>query len=293
MSIWMIVIGGALIGAALALGVLVMLQPKPRLSAALERMNTGPRDATAMDQPGSLLEVRTASWVRRRMSWIPRLWTEEDRRLVQANENSVLAKKALLALLGFVLPAFFGLLTQFLDLLPAGIPAGVGVIFAVLLWFVPDLELRDKAKETRQEFSQAMPTYLDLIAVEREGGRPPAVALIEAAAVPTSTPFVMISEALNLARLNNEQPWDALHALGKQLGIPELIKAADIVSMAGTEGAAVAHSLRQSARSMRQAQESQDHKDANKNSNKVQTLVLLQAFVFVAIVITPLVMGLK
>jgi Flp pilus assembly protein TadB len=294
MTTWIIALGGALIGIAVALAVLVMLQPKPRLSAALDRMGEPTTPALSRPEQGaSLMEVRTATWVRRWLSWIPGGTTEQDRILAQANETSILAQKALYALAGLLIPSLFGLFTQMLDIMPAMIPAALGLVFAALLWLIPDLQVKEKAAALRKEFSQSIPTYLDLIAVEREGGRPPAVALFEAAAVPTSTPFTMIIDALNLARLKDERPWDALHSLGQQLDVPELVQAADIVSMAGTEGAAISHSLRQAARSMRQGQETEDHKRANKNSNQVQLMVLFQAFLFVAIILTPLLMGLK
>jgi len=289
MTTLMIWIGGALVGIAVARLAILFLQPQPKLSAVLERMGetTGP-NSEGLDGT-SRVQLRMASFARRNLSWAPRLWDEKDKKLVRINETNVLAQKVTFALLGLLGILALGLV--FSRALPFTVPAIAAPIIAVLMWFLPDLEIRDNAKAARREFARAMPLYLDLLAVERESGRPPGMALSTAARVPQATPFEMITEVLTMSTVTGEQPWDALSRLSEEIGVPELGQAADHVASAGTEGAAVAQSLRKSAKAMRQAQLSEDHKSANGKSSSHSTLLMAIVMIYVFIILTPVLLG--
>ena len=290
MMLWTIVLGGALVGLGAAVLVGGFLQSQPKLGAALERLGATGQDSAA-ETAG--WEAAVATWVRRRMDWVPGFTVPtKDLRLIGMSQNSFLDRKALLALAGLIAPLLFGIYTELLGVFPLGIPAVLGVPLAALLWMLPDIDVREKTAEARQEFTRAVAVYLELTAAERAAGRPPATALMGAAEVSTAWPFRRIHDALQLARWNQEQPWDALVGLAGEIGVPELAEVGTIVALAGTEGAAVASSLRASARTLRARMLTEEHVQANKASARFRVQLMMLALLFVGVILTPLMLAL-
>jgi tight adherence protein C len=130
-------------------------------------------------------------------------------------------------------------------------PLGVGVVFAIVFFFAPDLTLRTEAAKRRSAFRHALGSFLDLVVISLAGGAGVESALKDSSEIGQGWAFAQLRDALQTTGLTGESPWAALGRLGNDLGIPELNELASSVSLAGTEGARVRDSLAAKATSLR------------------------------------------
>ena len=84
-----------------------------------------------------------------------------------------------------------------------------------------------------------------------------------AAEVGDSWVFTRLGEELTRSRWSGLPPWDALHALADELGLPELDDFADIMRLSGEEGASVYANLRARSAAMRTAMLNDEIAEAN------------------------------
>lgn len=84
-----------------------------------------------------------------------------------------------------------------------------------------------------------------------------------AAEVGDSWVFTRLSEELTRSRWSGLPPWDALHTLAEELGLPELDDFADIMRLSGEEGASVYANLRARSAAMRTAMLNDEIAEAN------------------------------
>ena len=77
-------------------------------------------------------------------------------------------------------------------------------------------------------------------------------AIFAASRLGSGTAVAEIRAALDRGFLNGEQPWDSLSQLGRELGVNDLVEVASKLELAGEEGAAVADTLANKARSIRE-----------------------------------------
>ena len=101
------------------------------------------------------------------------------------------------------------------------------------MFFLPNYNAVDDAKKARLEFARALGAYIDLVALERNNGSGVRQAMESAAEVGDSWVFTRLSEELTRSRWSGQPPWDALHALADELGLPELDDFADIMRLSG------------------------------------------------------------
>ena len=183
------------------------------------------------------------------------------------------------------------LLTGFFTLLGANLPFVIPVVatigFAALMFFLPDYNVRDDAKHARAEFSRALGAYIDLVALERNNGAGPRQAMEAAAAVGDSWVFRRLSEELARTRWSGLTPWEALRALGDELGLSELDDLADIMRLSGEEGAQVYASLRARSASMRTAMLNTEKAKANEIGERMSIPMSLLGVIFLAILVAP------
>ncbi len=99
--------------------------------------------------------------------------------------------------------------------------------------------------------------------------------------------FIRLREQLVRARLSGTPPWDGLHALAVELGLPELSDLADIMRLSGEEGAAVAATLRARSRGLRVALLAQEQTRANEDSERMVIPVALLGLIFLIILGAP------
>jgi tight adherence protein C len=135
--------------------------------------------------------------------------------------------------------------------LPLVVPVVAGLGLAVGAALVAHQDVLSKARQARREFSRAICTYLDLVALQMSAAHGPVQALERAAKVCDGWVFDRIREALRLAQLQMHSPWDELRDLSEQIGVPELGDVGSIMQSSGTEGAQVHETLRSRADSLR------------------------------------------
>lgn len=291
----------ALFGATGGLGVTLILREllpsDPQLASALHRLAPArigaqaPAVAEPVEDGGSTgkLEHRVGIWAQRYLIDAPfvRIPTRELL-LLRIPVARHLGQKVLMALLGLLFPAVFLVVTAAAGYpLPIAPPAVFALVLAAVLFVVPDLDVRRKAAAAREEFARATSAYLDLTALERAAGAGATQSLEQAATVGDSWVFVRLREQLVRARLSGMPPWDGLHDLADELGLPELSDLADIMRLSGEEGAAVADTLRARSRGLRAALLTKEQTRANEESERMVVPVAFLGLIFLAILGAP------
>ena len=288
------VLFGATAGLGLALIVRELLPSDPQLASALDRLSPTHTGASAVEEPvqdGSTgpLEHRVGTWAQRYLVDAPFVQIPtRELRLLRIPVARHLGQKVLMALLGLLFPVLFLFLTAAAgSALPIALPAVFALVLAAALFVVPDLEVRRKASAAREEFARATSAYLDLTALERAAGAGATQSLEQAATVGDSWVFVRLREQLIRARLSGTPPWDGLHDLAEELGLPELSDLADIMRLSGEEGAAVADTLRARSRGLRAALLTKEQTRANEESERMVVPVAFLGLIFLVILGAP------
>ena len=290
-----------LLGAACGLGVTLivreLLPSHPHLAGALDRLaptRTGVA-APAVQEPATgasstgELEHRVGLWAQRylldaRFARIP----TSELLLLRIPVARHLGQKVLMALLGLLFPAVFVVVTAAAGYPPPiALPAVFALVLAAVLFVVPDLDVARKAAAAREEFARATSAYLDLTALERAAGAGATQSLEQAATVGDSWVFVRLREQLVRARLSGTPPWEGLHDLSTELGLPELSDLADIMRLSGEEGAAVADTLRARSRGLRAALLTKEQTRANEESERMVVPVAFLGLIFLVILGAP------
>ncbi|WP_280703697.1 type II secretion system F family protein [Kitasatospora sp. GP82] len=186
------------------------------------------------------------------------------------------------AFVGLLLPALtVTAVTLAGSSLPITVPALAALALAVLFSFFPDINVRGEAAAARREFRFAVASYLELVCLERAADAGPSEALRKAADVGEGWVFSRLRDALTRAELAGIPPWEGLKQLSEEIGVPELGAPADIMALAGEEGAAVYSTLQAQARSLRGVLLTDAQTEANAASEKmivpVTALVILMS----------------
>ena len=281
------------LGATLIIGAL--LPTDPQLAAALARLAPTQTSADTIEEPAGdqprtgRLEHRVGRWAQRHLTSAPLApIPTRELQLLRIPVARHLGQKVLMALLGVLFPAVFVIITSAAGhSLPIALPAVVAVALAGVLFIVPDLEVRRRAAAAREEFARATSAYLDLTALERAAGAGATQSLEQAATVGDSWVFVRLREQLIRARLSGTPPWDGLHELAEELGLPELSDLADIMRLSGEEGAAVADTLRARSRGLRAALLTKQQTRANEESERMVIPVAFLGLIFLIILGAP------
>jgi pilus assembly protein TadC len=284
-------------GAATGAGVLVLVrQLRPAripLTTALDRLERTPKRtaiAHAVDSPSvdGLVDrwQQFGRWLADRP--LGRPIPTADLAVLDLDPGAFCLRKIGMAIFGLLLPGLTAaaLVVTGVDVAPV-LPAGLGLALAVAFLFAPDLVVHGQAAEAREAFSAAVGAYLDLVALERAADGAPAEALTRAAAVADSWPFRRIRQALDRARLAGTPPWQALAALASEVGVDDLRDLADILTVAGDDGAAVYDALTAKAASLRTRQLSAAKAAANTASEKLTLPGVLLCFGFLLLVCYP------
>lgn len=290
------VLAGGTAGLGAAVLVRELLPAQPHLAAALDRL-TPPRpgSATVAQEPvgddarSRSLEIRAGALVQRHLAGLPFVAVPvRELALLQIPLTRHLGQKVLLAAVGLLFPLAFTILAAAAGFsLPLAFPAVSALALGVLLFLAPDLEVRHRAAEAREEFARATSAYIDLTALERAAGAGATQALEQAATVGDSWVFVRLREQLTRARLSGTAPWDGLHELATELSLPELSDLADIMRLSGEEGAAVADTLRARSRGLRAALLTREQTRANEDSERMVVPVAVLGLIFLCLLGAP------
>lgn len=172
------------------------------------------------------------------------------------------------------------------------IPLLATVLVAGGMWFLPNLYVIEDAKEAREDFNRALGAYIDLVAMERVSGAGPRQAMETAAGMGDTWVFGRIGEELARSRWSGQAPWDALHVLSEDIGLPELDDLADIMRLSGEGGAQVYATLRARSAALRDAMLRAEQAKANAANERMTMPASLLGVIFLAILLGPALMRL-
>jgi tight adherence protein C len=208
--------------------------------------------------------------------------------LIGYSTERYVTEKVGFPVLGLLFPPVFSLLLTVSGIrLGVIIPATVGLILAVVFFFLVDVSVRQKAAEAREEFSRHVAVYLDLIALELAASRGPTEALERAAAVGGGWVARRIRETLQNSRLRLEPPWEGLRQVAAEIGVPDLGDVGDIMTLSGDEGAQVYDTLRSRAESLRASILAKEEERANTATTVLYIPTSLLVFVLFIIAAYP------
>lgn len=283
-----LLLGGG-IGAGLYLIIRALTPVQPALSAAIDRLST----TAVVDQQPTLppqgLEERLGAWAERATAQLPMIVTpERDLALIGWSTRKFYGQKAMASLVGFLFPVIMSVIAylgQFI--LPIPLTIGAMLLLAAVFFFLPDLELRQRAAAQRTHYRRIIAAYVDFVALSRIGGASATQAMSDAARVGDNELFVRIQQMIERSRLRGTSAWNDLRELGDELGVRELHEIADIVRLSGEEGASIWENLRSHAHSMRNAQLRTEQGAANARSESMALPLAVLAFAFIGLLIAP------
>lgn len=286
----LVILAGALLGLGLALLVIRFVPAEPDLADALGRLTPTRSRTTGTDPVGAATgKERLGVWAMRVLP--PGMWTRTPRRelaLLRIPLARFYGDKLTFAFLGLVIPPFLAFLFDLLGLgFPVAIPALGSLGLAAVMFFVPNYNAIDDAKRARLEFTRALGAYIDLVALERHNGAGVRQAMESAAEVGDSWVFTRLSEELTRSRWSGLPPWDALHTLAEELGLPEIDDFADIMRLSGEEGASVYATLRARSAAMRTAMLNDEIAEANAVGERMTIPGSLLGVIFMALLVAP------
>jgi tight adherence protein C len=210
--------------------------------------------------------------------------------LIGKSFENYLATKVLLALFGLLLSP---ILLIFLSLagihLPIVIPIWVGLILAGIFFFLPDLEVKQKADERRRDFRHAIGAFLDLVSMNLAGGRGVPEALMAASEIGSGWALGRIRDALAGARIAGQTPWQALGMLGDEVRVDELRDLAAALSLVAEDGAKVRESLTARAASLRRRELADLEGEAGEKSQSMLVAQMLLCAGFLIFLTYPMI----
>jgi len=283
-------VAGALVGLGVVLLVMRLMPAEPDLAEALSRLTPARGRANALNPVTATSgKERVGVWA---MKALPSaVWVRTPTRelaLLRIPLARFYGDKLTFAFLGLVIPPLMG---WFFDLIglgfPVAIPALASVVLAATMFFLPNYNAIDDARKARLEFTRALGAYIDLVALERNNGSGVRQAMESAAEVGDSWVFTRLSEELTRSRWSGVPPWDALHTLADELGLPELDDFADIMRLSGEEGAPVYATLRARSTAMRTAMLNDEIAEANAVGERMTIPGSLLGVIFMALLVAP------
>jgi tight adherence protein C len=208
--------------------------------------------------------------------------------LVGRSFENFLATKVLLGLFGLIFPpVLLGILALAGVHLSVIIPLWAGLIFAVIFFFLPDLELRQQVEKRQRDFRHAIGAFLDLVAMNLAGGRGVPEALMAASEIGEGWAFWRIRDALANARITGQTPWQALGVLGEEVQVSELKDLSAALSLVAEDGAKVRESLTARAVSLRRRELADLEGQAGERSQSMLLAQMLLAAAFLVFLMYP------
>lgn len=300
-----LLLGGSL-GAALFLFIYALVPPQPRLATVVTRYERGQArqdllardmartETTAMDD----MKGRLGRWLVSQLATrgITMGKQRADLELTGSTLEAHLVRKIGAGVVGLLLPTVFALVLFTVGVsVPFTIPAVVGVAFGLVLFLLPDIELKRAAEARRFELRRALSCYLDFVSMSLAGGRGIPEALPTSARIGTGWAFELIRHTIEEARLVGDTPWQALADLGDRTGMQELQDLGGSLLLVAEDGNKVRASLTARAASLRKRQLTEAEGDAEKageNTGVANVLLFLGFLVFLMYPAAISIMGL-
>jgi len=274
------VLGGAAVGLGVFLIVREALPATPALGPALNRLHqpagTGGRAGAAA----------TPDWLSGLSRWLRP--PHKQLALIDRTPEQYTLSLVLSALIGLALPAVSATLLFAVGFRPPIVlPAVAGIGFAFLFALVAHRSVLSKAEQARDEFQQAICTYLDLVALQLSAAHGPVQALERAAEVCDGWVFARIRESLRIAQMQMHSPWDELRELADKIGVPELGDVGAIMQSSGSQGAQVHETLRSRADSLRDQIRTDNLAKGEAITSRLDIPGALLVFVLIGFVLYP------
>lgn len=281
MTFALVLAAGALVAAGLVALVASFAPAAPDLQAALGRAGGGEpsRDRTRDVGPLTSRSDRFGAAVYRRS---PFPLPETQRRALALQDTSIAefyADKAVLGIVGALLPAVAGGALGLVTGSFSAWPAALSLLGAVVGFFLPDLLLRRRTVAVRAGAMEALLLYLELVTLERLTNASAPQALANAAVLSETPLFVQIRSALERARLEQQAPYAELRRLAAQLDLPELGDVADVMQLDET-GAALSGTLRARVRELRDGHLTSEQILAGAEAEGMTIYMTLPAMIF-------------
>ncbi|MGC4807939.1 type II secretion system F family protein [Micromonospora sp. DT233] len=239
------VCGGAAVGLGLFLVLREALPAAPALGPALRRLHQPAGTGRAVPGGGSGPE-----WIGGFARWLRP--PHQQLALLGRTPEQYALSLLLSALIGLATPTVVGAILFLGGIsVPVAVPLLGSLVMAAAAALVAHRNVLTRADAARDEFRQAVCTYLDLVALQLSAAHGPVQALERAATVCDGWVFDRIREALRIAQMQMHSPWDELRELADKIGIPELGDVGAIMRASGSEGAQVHETLRSRADSLR------------------------------------------
>jgi tight adherence protein C len=208
--------------------------------------------------------------------------------LVGKSFENYLATKVMLGFLGLLVPLIVLTGIGFVGIhLSVVIPVWVALVFAVVFFLLPDLELRQQVEKRRRDFRHAIGAFLDLVAMNLSGGRGVPEALMAASEIGDGWAFWRIRDALANARITGQTPWQALGVLGEEVQVSELKDLSAALSLVAEDGAKVRESLTARAASLRRRELADLEGQAGERSQSMLVAQMLLAAAFLIFLMYP------
>jgi len=290
-----LVIGG-LTGLALFLAIFALIPRRVSLTGRIAAFDAS-RAAPLSARPAAEAKGDETALTRRLGAALDRFCAElgwqfpsvrASLRLTGKSFEAFLGTKVLLGIFGFVFPVLLLTGLSLLGLhLSIVVPVWAGLAFAVVFFFLPDLELRQEAARRRRDFRHAIGAFLDLVAMNLAGGRGVPEALMAASEIGEGWAFWRIRDALTNARLTGQTPWQALGVLGEDVQVDELRDLAGALSLVAEDGAKVRESLTARAASLRRRELADLEGQAAERSQSMLVAQMVMAGAFLVFLVYP------
>jgi len=290
------VAAGALAGLGLFLLGLALIPRRVSLARQIAAFDAGSTRQAARRSPRAL-NGKESEASRRIGAVAARLCAEQGWEFPSIKANlsltgksfeSYLAGKILLALFGLIFVPIVAILAGLAGIrFSVVIPVWIGLIAAGLFFLLPDLELKQKATARRRDFRHAVGSFLDLVAMNLAGGRGVPEALMAAGDIGSGWAMWRIRDALTNARITGQTPWQALGALGEDVGVEELTDLSAALSLVAEDGAKVRESLSARAQSLRRREISDLEGKAGQRSQSMLIAQMLLCVGFLLFILYP------
>jgi len=281
MNLTLVLLAGILISGGLSCFVLAAVRTTPRLSEALARIAIDPQAVERQIDLGPLesRSDRLGAWLYR-MTPIP--LTARQRKGLRLRGKSIAefyADKAVMALIGAVLPSLLFLALWATGERPGLLPALFSLVGAAGGFFLPDLLLVRSTRAARSDAVESLLVLIDLVTLERLANASSSQALSHAANLSDVTLFQQIRLALERAQLEQQSPYAQLRRLADQLELPELRDLADIMQL-DENGAALSGALRARLQELRDAHLTREQMAASAAAEGMTIYMTLPALIF-------------
>jgi hypothetical protein len=279
----MAILAGALLGFGVWALAGVLVPSVPRLADALDLLDG--QLASAPVEAGTRVD-RLGAWARSRLRQPVGADTLRRLRMAGRSVDRHYAHKVLTALAGLLIPPVLGLGLVLSGWAGVEVPAAIGLVAALVGFFVPDILLRRSEHELNADATEALLTYFDLVTLERLANQSGSQSLRSAAAISDVTVFASIRDALERARLEQRAPYAELRRLGAELELPALVDAADVMAL-DEAGAALSETLRARVRELRDAHLTRTKIAAAEVSERMALFMVIPSLVFGLFFLVP------